>query len=76
MNTSANASTPRPDTMQRSASPRGAELRPDVDLEVRASRTPIMAPIITIQTKQEARHLLGPDVARDQVGVAREDLQR
>src|SRR5262245_22460571 len=46
---------------------------PDVDLEVRAVAHADHCADHDHPDEQETRHLLGPDVARDQLGVARED---
>ncbi len=70
------ASTPRLATSLTAASARGAEPRPQVDFEMRALAHSDHRADHDHPDEQEARHLLGPDVARDQCRVAREDLQR
>ncbi len=49
---------------------------PQVDFEMRALAHADHRADHDHPDEQEARHLFGPDVARDQRGVAREDLQR
>ena len=53
-----------------------AEFRPDVDLEMRAFLDPDHGAEHDHPDEQKARQLLRPDVARDQLGIARDDLQR
>src|SRR5215204_1805376 len=64
----------RDDLQRRIRAP--AELGPDVDLEMRALLDADHRAEHHHPDEQEARKLLGPDVTRDQRGVAREHLQR
>src|SRR5262249_22663553 len=52
------------------------ELGPDVDLEMRALLDADHRAEHDHPDEKEARQLLAPDVARDQMRVARDDLQR
>ena len=58
---------------QRLAAPR--QLRPQIDLEMRRFAHANHRAEHNGPDEHEARHLLGPDVGRDQFGVARENLQ-
>src|SRR6516164_28633 len=53
-----------------------AELGPDVDLEMHALLDADHRAEHDHPDEEKARQLLGPDVARDQLCIARDDLQR
>ena len=75
-NTSAKISTKMCETMRSKRVRARPELRPDVDLEMRALADADHRAEHHHPDEQEARQLLGPDPGRDQRGVARDDLQR
>src|SRR5215475_14760421 len=52
------------------------QLGPHVDLEMRAFADPDHGAEHDHPDEEKTRHLLGPDVGRDELGVARDDLQR
>ena len=74
-NTSAAASTPRRPMQPHQGLPARRQPRPHVDLEMRGLAHADHGADHDRPDEQEARHLLGPDVGRDEGGVAREDLQ-
>jgi hypothetical protein len=76
MKTSAITSTNRSATTRSSRVRARRQLGPEIDVEVRSVADADHRADHDHPDEEEARHLLGPDPRRDEVGVARQDLDR